>query len=139
MASKLDKIEAFLNSDAFLKETVSINADLDVLLDERDSEPFDHEWMDAFKEIDARFKLVQVDDFLNKKIQIIRELAFKRTYDLSGGDLSGYVSDDFELIAKAIVIGSENLWVGALFSSYLSGGVPSGVLERGQVNVGDLV
>ena len=53
---------------------------------------------------------IELDDC--KLIDLIREKSFRTIYSLThSSDLSGYISDDFELICKAYLIKLEDKWI----------------------------
>ncbi len=98
----------------------------DDLLDARDGQPFDGEWMRCYSAVQD----VEVEGELQTKnvtIDELREWAFKRAYGLSGhAELAAYVADDFELIARALQADYSDEWLGALWQSYRAGRFPCG-------------
>jgi hypothetical protein len=56
----------------------------------------------------------------------VREAAFKRTFDASGGhhDLAATVSDDFELICRRALLGVELPFITALEQAYDAQQIP---------------
>ena len=106
------------------------DADLaDDLLDERDSDPFDSEWMRAY----AAVQDAEVEAELQKTnvaIDDLREWAFKTAHGVSGNaEIAAYVADDFELIARALQANWSDEWLGALWQEYRVGRFPCGDLE----------
>ena len=101
----------------------------DDLLDERERDPFDGEWMrvysavqDAEVEGELQTKNVTIDE--------LREWAFRRAYDISShAEIAAYVADDFELIARALQADYSDEWLGALWQTYRAGRFPIGELE----------
>ncbi len=89
------------------------------MLDSRDQEDFEGEWLRVFHELEDQA------EFQDSDIEKIREIAFKKTFEATNNDeFSGYVADDFELIAKSLQIGFDDEWLNALFLSYLQGIFP---------------
>lgn len=98
------------------------------LLDAREGEPFDGEWMrcysavqDAEVEGELQTKNVTIDE--------LREWAFKRAHGLSGhAEVAASVSDDLELLARALQAAYSDEWLGALWQTYREGRFPCGDL-----------
>lgn len=102
------------------------NCDIDKLLDLRDSEVFDCEWMRVYNYLDSieieSYKLTEIDD--------IREQSFMVAYNVSNSsDIASCVSDDFEIICKAYLCGYNDKWLSALVMSYVDGKFPCGNLQ----------
>ena len=100
----------------------------DDLLDERDSDPFDSEWMRAYSAVQD----AEVEGELQTKnvtIDELREWAFKRAHGISGNaELASCVADDFELIARALQANWSDEWLGTLWQTYRAGRFPCGDL-----------
>lgn len=78
--------------------------DIDHLLDNRDRDPFDSEWMRVYREIEAIKKEKSYTDEDKNHASNIREKVFMKIYNLSGhGELAEYVSDDFGLIVDSSI------------------------------------
>jgi hypothetical protein len=97
--------------------------DGDISLDSRDEDPFDIQWMMEFNRIEKE-KFTDKDIDCIKKI---REVVFKASFKVIGNpEISGRISDDFELISKSIILKEKNSWaVDDLWKSYQSGIFPS--------------
>ena len=103
---------------------------IDSCLDIRDQPPFDPQWMQVNEQIEAMAAADPIDEQTVAQISSVAEAAFKTTFKLSASsDLAGYISDDFELIAKALSLGFEHEWLNALLQSYCKGQFPKGELE----------
>ena len=98
----------------------------DDLLDARDGEPFDGEWMRCYSAVQD----IEVEGELQTKnvaIDELREWAFKRAYGISShAELAACVADDFELIARALQADYSDEWLGALWQTYRAGRFPCG-------------
>ncbi|WP_086929576.1 hypothetical protein [Agarilytica rhodophyticola] len=129
MTKQLQKIIHLINTGDLLSTKIFSAIDIDSALDKRDSGPFDSHWMSAFNETESIYKKMALNEQVIASINKIRELAFKAVKEAADSEIAAYVSDDFELIAKSVVINSTNLWVSALFSTYISGNFPYGDLE----------
>ena len=63
-------------------------------------------------------------------IDELREWAFKRALVISShADIAASVSDDFELIARALQVDWSDEWLAALWLEYRAGRFPCGELE----------
>ena len=96
--------------------------DIDEYLDARDEDPFDSQWMDNFNRLEKSHFNTNDLDLINK----IRECVFKQSFKVIGSDeISGKISDDFEIIAKEIALNQIDKWpVSYLWKSYQSGIFP---------------
>ena len=98
------------------------------LLYARDSRIFDAEWMRVYSAVQD----IEVEGELQTKNVIIdelREWAFKRALAISShADVAAYVSDDFDLIARALQADYSDEWLGALWQEYRAGRFPCGDL-----------
>ena len=103
---------------------------LDSLLEARESEPFDGEWMRVYSAVQD----LEVEGELQTKnvtIDELREWAFKRAYGISGhAEIAACVSDDFELLARALQADTSDEWLGALWQTYRAGRFPCGDLSE---------
>lgn len=118
--NKLAEVENFLSSASvfdFLK-----TLDTDSALDSRDEPEFDDAWMKAFNSL--KNESFDADDIEN--INSLREKAFKLSFRvINNSEISSRISDDFELIAKSVVVGKDNNWaISYLWSSYKGGEFP---------------
>lgn len=73
----------------------------------RDSEDFENEWL----AVSDNLETINFDDDLTKIINQIREISFKKVFSYTkNSEISAYISDDFELIAKSLLL-NQNNWV----------------------------
>ncbi len=117
MDDLLAKLQRLIESELFLS---SIDCDaLDGVLDTRDCDPFDAEWMRVFKSVEATD--LPTDDLVTE----IRKAAYMRAHELTEHpDLCGYISDDFGLLADVLRAGLSDAWAVSLFEVYVAGGIP---------------
>lgn len=118
--NKLAEVENFLSSASvfdFLK-----TLDADSALDSRDEPEFDDAWMKEFNSL--KNESFDADDI--EYINSLREKAFKLSFRvINNSEISSRISDDFELIAKSVVVGKDNNWaISYLWSSYKGGKFP---------------
>lgn len=94
---------------------------IDAMLDSRDSSEFEEDWLKVFQKLENR----PFDAKDLKTVKNIREIAYKKTYNSTNhSELSAYVADDFEMIAKSLLADLNDEWLNALFLSYLHGLFP---------------
>jgi len=113
---------------------------MDSLLESRDSSRFDSDWVAADQRLQECLLQGDLRGEDSKAIDSIREIAYKRTFEVTGDpDTSGYVSDDFGLVALALALGRDDEWVNALWRCYRSGDFPHGEIEGVTGRLSDLV
>ena len=95
---------------------------IDAAIEDRHGAPFDSEWLRVghlLSKVDMRENAPTVSQ--------IRELSFKAVYRTSNHpDMAAYVSDDFELISRALISGLNDPWLNGVFSDYASSRFPRG-------------
>ena len=98
--------------------------DIDDFLDQRDSDPFESEWVRMYQ---AHEELK-----MGKTVADTREIekkAYITVYEKSENDeLAGYISDDFGLIAGSKRLGYSDKWLEKLISCYENARIPCGEL-----------
>ena len=121
----LEKLENIISNNQLLSENLFIKNNLEELLMLRENKNFDEKWIKIYN-------VLNVNDYSNKKelIDRIRKIVFRRAYDISfSSEFAGFVSDDFELISKAIICKYENSWITSLLYIYLKGNFPTGEIK----------
>lgn len=105
------------------------NIDIDMILDNRDNNPFDNEWVRVYNDIEELKTEKSYTDEDKKYSSDIREKAFTKIYELSDdGELAEYISDDFGLIADSQIVNYTDIWLENLISCYENATIPSGDL-----------
>lgn len=128
----LDKLKEKIETNQIIKKEYFDNYDLDELLDMRDEEEFDSEWIRVYDILNQ----VEVEQNEKKIIDAIREKSFLMAYNLSeSSDIASCVSDDFEIICKAYVLDYNDNWLNSLVMSYARGEFPCGKLSMINCNV----
>lgn len=108
---------------------LSINAaELDRLLNQRDEPGFSSAWMAAYQRIEsAKSKNAVSQEF--DLVRQLREAVYLQVFERWGSpDLAGYISDDFGLVADALLLQFDDLWLNALLHEYLERRLPTGRL-----------
>ena len=132
MADLVPNLQSLVDSDRFLA-AVNMHA-LDDMLDARDADPFDREWVRVHELVTQR----QIG--ASSAVDALRESAFKRAFAITRSpDVCGYISDDFGLIADAARAGVSDAWLAALAASYVSGVLPHGELPGDSRSVSEIV
>jgi len=122
----VEKLKAKIENNQIIKNELFDNYDLDELLDMRDDEEFDLEWMRVYEIL----KQVEMEENQKKVVDDIREVSFLKAYNLSkSSDIASCVSDDFELICKAYIMNYDDNWLNALIMAYAKGEFPCGKLN----------
>jgi hypothetical protein len=91
------------------------------LLDSRNSDPFDNNWVEANEALKEHSKNINANEKeeLNKFLEEIRKEAFIKTIKASqSSDLAAYVSDDFEMIGTALILEFSNSFIASMLNSY---------------------
>jgi len=115
-----------ISQDIILPPVLLQTLDLDHALDLRDhDEDFDRMWRDSFDIVDKQWALKSPDADTDKLIEDVTREAFMKVSLLTHQhEIASYVSDDFELISRAFVLGIESPFVAALLDAYTRGGFP---------------
>lgn len=125
---KLQRLKELINSKILLSENIFVIDDIELILDYRDEADFDGEWIRNYNAIDEKKDLIDLES--KELIEEIREVSFKAVYDAAqSGELAAYVSDDFGLMAEALVVNYNDEWLNALGKTYVEGKIPYGNLK----------
>lgn len=130
MNTKLRQLEADVAQLDLLNNIAASSEDeQDDMLDVRDYQGFETEWLKVSQAVKQREESQQLSDEDKTAIDELREATFKKTYQVTGnGEISGCVSDDFDLIARALVVDYSDAWLDALWAKYQTGDFPHGGL-----------
>ena len=111
-------------------EQIDFNTlDIEELLDNRDAEVFDTEWIRVYKAVESMKNAENYPEAEKENNTKIREQVFRKLYEFTNdSDLAGYVSDDFGLISDARLLGYKDLWLDELIACYEKGIIPRGSL-----------
>jgi len=128
MNETLESILAGIAAGRLLDRNYYASIDCDQMLDRRDEEAFDNAWNACFEEVTALWDAYDNRDSMDERIDQIRREAFLAVSRASNQhDIAGYVSDDFELIARACVLGVVHPFVDCLWQHYMRGTFPDHV------------
>lgn len=121
----IENIEALLDKlkhyPLFLHIEDWENDHFDSYLDLRDSEDFEDKWVHDYNSLE----IFTYSAEQKKHINIIREFAFKQCLKVTHhSELSSYVSDDFELLAKAACNDYTSEFLTSMHEAYKKGKLP---------------
>jgi len=132
----LDKLQIKIESNQIIRSDFATACDVDELLDMRDEDEFDSEWMRVVNDLND----LEVGEDEQKSINFIREKSFMMAYDLfDSSDIASCISDDFEIICKAILANYNDSWFNSLIMSYARGEFPCGRLEMTEHSIKECV
>ena len=98
--------------------------DADEILDKREMDSFDSEWVRVYQAVEDQKRDQNIDD-----TKEIREKAFMIVYQQSGcGEIAEYISDDFGLIADSKLLSYSDVWLNKLIACYEKAIIPCGKL-----------
>ena len=128
----LEKLLKQIQMGNILRFNMFIGTDINELLDLRENSSFDIAWVKSFEELE---KL----DYLEREIRLIdkiREECYIQTYQLTNSsDISGYISDDFELISKAYCLNINNQWINTIALKYINNTFPCGEIYINEISI----
>lgn len=135
---RLEKLKKLIESGVLLSKNTFIIDDIDSILDSREEIDFDDEWVRNYNAVNEKKDLINTEN--KKLIDSIREISFKVLYNATESpDLAGYVSDDFGLIAEALIINYNDEWLNALAKTYLEGKIPHGNLNASKGELSEII
>lgn len=114
-------------------ERISLPENLEEYITQRESDPFDSNWIASYESNRASLSSLQeADQKIVKAVEDqVRETAFKWSHRaFKNSELSAYISDDFGMIFEHLLIDTDQpCWSLALLLSYLKGLLPEGHLH----------
>ena len=124
-----------------LSEEVLAAYDWDGLLDARDSHgDFEAQWLRVSADIDELMCTRKVEKEVQQLAEDIRRESFLAVSRVtSQHELASYVSDDFELIARAAATGYDDPWLNGLWMAYKANGLPKPPVKEHSGKLLDLI
>ena len=124
----MDTIQELINkiqNEKLLSATIFLGCDLDEILDVRDSESFEKDWLQCFKKIKNKLEKSPLTKPQIDLIDKLREVSFMAVSNATKQhEIASYISDDFELISKAALLGGSFEYAENLLNVYLAGELP---------------
>ncbi len=141
MSSQIDSLIAAIEEGRLLNADAASTIDADALLDDRDSDQsFEAEWLRVQRQIEELWEATATVAADAEAVDSLRKAAFLAVSRATEQhELAGYVSDDFELIAKAVSLGCNDAWLNGLFMTYKTGGIGRPDFEPHPGELGALV
>lgn len=126
MLPSIERLLSLIRSGAVLSGDAVAAINHDAILDARDfDEEFESEWLRVSDEIDRRWNESNIDPATKQQLDEIRRESFLRVSNAtSQHEIASYVSDDFDLIARSVVLGIEDPFVDWMWQTYLDQSVP---------------
>ncbi|NFH70898.1 hypothetical protein FDC35_11205 [Clostridium botulinum] len=110
-----------------LNESMFKNRDFDEILDLRDSDLFDKEWIRIYTAIEEKKKTKGYSKEDKQLSDEYRKKAYLKVYDLCKNDsLAAYISDDFGVICDSELVGYVDNWLKSLIETYTYSKIPCG-------------
>ena len=109
-----------------LKDVCYDDIEVDDLLDSRDEEVFDSEWIETYNYVENMKRRYGYSEQQENDCSCVREKAFMIVCEACDGELAGYVSDDFGLIFDSQIVGFENDFLKKLINVYSQAIIPDG-------------
>lgn len=117
-----------------INNRIFYNCDFDELLDLRDEECFDSEWMRVYNLLNN----MVVDKSYYQIIDEIRKETYLRAYkESNSSDIASCVSDDFELIVKAYILNVDDQWLNSIIMLYAKSIFPCGNIILNNLSIDD--
>ena len=113
----------------------------DNLLDARENnEYFEEQWLRANAEVKKLLAKLNVGDELQQIAEGIRRESFLAASKLTDQhEIASYISDDFGLIAEAVIAGYDDVWLNVLWLSYKRNCLPIPPVEEYFGKLTDLI
>ena len=132
----LNKLLVKIKQGKMFSEEELLNLDEDHALDLRDEPEFESDWL-RVSEIVENNELTEEEETI---IHDICEASFLAVYNITeSGELAGYISDDFELISKAILMDLDDSWLRSFILSYADFKFPYEQLESTNLDIEEIV
>ncbi len=126
----LEKLTVMIEKGRLLSPEMFGGLDIDAALDQRDSPEFDEHWMNIYNKVEEESSAEPLGERELSRVERAAEVAYKTSFQNSESpELAGYISDDFDLIAKALLLSFNDSWLNSLLASYCDGRFPKGKLE----------
>ncbi len=121
----LEDILKLIKRRNILSDRCFSGKDLDGILEQRDEDPFDNDWITSYNNIDEMWSNFQAPDEIIDLIEEIRKESFLTTSRATQQhEIASYVSEDFDLISKNIVLKVSDSFVESLLFIYMADSLP---------------
>lgn len=121
----IQELQSFIESGQ-LKTLISASTDWDDILDQRDRPEFESFWMRCFDKIETEWNAREVPPESAALVGNLRRDAFLSVSRATNNhEIAAYVSDDFDLIGRGLILGSNLEGCEKLWNSYQQGQIPA--------------
>ena len=105
--------------------------DHDAILDARDGDAsFESDWLRCHKEIERRWSEATVDPDTARLAEDIRRESFLAvSRATTQHEIASYVSDDFDLIVKAAILGFDDPFLSTMWDAYARNEIPAPAVD----------
>lgn len=125
MLPALKDIQKAIETGTVLAPDKIAALDHDAILDARDGKSFSDEWMQSCKTIDDAWSRFESAAEYDSQLEGIRRESFMMVSNATNQhEIASYVSDDFEIIAKAAVTETDDSFIVSMWSAYTQQTVP---------------
>jgi hypothetical protein len=121
------EILAAIDSGSICGPATFEGVDCDAVIDALDASPaYEAEWLKAQEAVDQAWERAAPGPVIRDLVERIRKHVFFAVSKASNQhDIASYVSDDFDLIVRARIVGVSSGFLERLWSVYQANGLPS--------------
>lgn len=114
-----------IRSEELLPAEYFSTLDCDAALDARDKRMFDARWRELYEGVERHWEVIDLGPEIQGLAEDIRREAFLRVSRATGQhEIASYVSDDFDLLVRAYLMGIETDFTKTLWKAYEEGKFP---------------
>jgi hypothetical protein len=127
MLPPLTDMLARITSGSLLPPETVAAMDHNAILDARDGDAdFEAEWLRCYKTIEEQWNAAEIDAAATAlKEDVRRESFLTVSRATTQHEIASYVSDDFDLIARASLLGMNDPFVNRMWEAYDRGEIPA--------------
>ena len=119
---KFEEIAGDISNGKLIQVSAFESIDINDALDQRDSSELEDDFISAADDLNASWESFDNAGDLESEINLICERAFKKCFEYTkSSDLSAYVNDDFEVLAKAAAMKFESPYLKNMMAVYSRG------------------
>lgn len=135
-SAAVQRLISSIGRGAVLNQTTFESLDSVAALGGRDDRAFEAEWLRVHEALTA----LPLNPEAEEQVTRLCEAAFKRIYEVSEDpELAGEVSDDLDLVGRALTHHWNDPWLNGLLRTYLQHGFPHGSIEPVPGTIDDLI
>ncbi|HEX8176513.1 MAG TPA: hypothetical protein VF543_15590 [Pyrinomonadaceae bacterium] len=125
-------LKQLIEERMLLSEQILSAYDWDDLLDARDSnEQFEAQWLCVDSEVNQLLRVEEIESGVRQLAEDVRRESFLVVSEATRQhELASYISDDFGLIARAVIVGYDDPWLNGLWMAYKGQSLPKPPIEE---------